>query len=126
MISAEQQFAEKLHSYTRPRPGANSRVKDLVDMVLLIENGAMRTGVLRKAVARTFAVHGSHGLPSFLQDPPAFWTAPFRKMARECGITDELGTAVVKVRGFCAVRLPRTAPAPRKRSEAGKILKRHF
>jgi hypothetical protein len=35
-ISREQQFAEKLHAYTLPRPEGrpNSRVKDLVDMNL--------------------------------------------------------------------------------------------
>ena len=36
MISVEQQFAEKLHAYTLPRlERPNTRVKDLVDMVLL-------------------------------------------------------------------------------------------
>jgi hypothetical protein len=37
-ISKEQQFAEKLHAYTLPRPEdrPNSRVKDLIDMNLLI------------------------------------------------------------------------------------------
>ena len=37
-VSPEEQFAEKLHAYTLPRVGReNSRVKDLVDLVLLIE-----------------------------------------------------------------------------------------
>jgi hypothetical protein len=37
MISREQQFAEKLHAYTLPRPqNQNSRVRDLVDIVLLV------------------------------------------------------------------------------------------
>jgi predicted nucleotidyltransferase component of viral defense system len=37
VISAEQQFAEKLHAYTLPRgERANTRTKDLIDMVLLI------------------------------------------------------------------------------------------
>jgi predicted nucleotidyltransferase component of viral defense system len=40
MISVEQQFAEKLHAYTLPRENrTNTRVKDLIDMVLL---GKMR------------------------------------------------------------------------------------
>ena len=39
MIPREQQFAEKLHAYTLPRQGAaNTRVRDLVDMVLLIQS----------------------------------------------------------------------------------------
>jgi hypothetical protein len=37
MISREQQFAEKIHAYTLPRNTSNSRVKDLVDLALLIE-----------------------------------------------------------------------------------------
>lgn len=36
-ISKEQQFAEKLHTYTKPRIDSdNSRAKDLADMILLI------------------------------------------------------------------------------------------
>jgi hypothetical protein len=35
IISAEQQFAEKLHAYTLPRgERVNTRTKDLIDMVL--------------------------------------------------------------------------------------------
>jgi len=42
MIRREQQFAEKLQAYTLPRPGAmNSRVRDLVDMVLLIQSATL-------------------------------------------------------------------------------------
>jgi hypothetical protein len=38
-LSKEQQFAEKIHAYTLPRDGSrgNSRVKDLVDLMLLIQ-----------------------------------------------------------------------------------------
>src|SRR5207247_428712 len=39
MIAREQQFAEKIHAYTLPRNAANSRVKDLVDLALLIGSG---------------------------------------------------------------------------------------
>lgn len=49
-LSAEQHWAEKLHAYTRPRDGrTNTRVKDLIDLVLLIERetlgGRSRPGV---------------------------------------------------------------------------------
>ena len=37
-ISREQHFAEKLHAYTIPRKTPNSRVRDLVDMILLIDS----------------------------------------------------------------------------------------
>jgi Nucleotidyl transferase AbiEii toxin, Type IV TA system len=41
MIAREQQFAEKIHAYTLPRNIANNRVKDLVDMALLIGSGGL-------------------------------------------------------------------------------------
>jgi hypothetical protein len=41
MITREQQFAEKIHAYTLPRNSVNSRVKDLVDLSLLIGSGGL-------------------------------------------------------------------------------------
>jgi Nucleotidyl transferase AbiEii toxin, Type IV TA system len=41
MIAREQQFAEKIHAYTLPRNASNSRVKDLVDLALLIGSGGL-------------------------------------------------------------------------------------
>ena len=41
MIPSEQQFAEKLHAYTLPRSTPNSRVKDLIDLLLLIRSGKL-------------------------------------------------------------------------------------
>lgn len=39
LINADQQFAEKLHAYTLPRlDRLNTRVKDLIDMLLLLED----------------------------------------------------------------------------------------
>jgi hypothetical protein len=41
MIAREQQFAEKIHAYTVPRSTPNSRVRDLVDLHLLIASGSL-------------------------------------------------------------------------------------
>jgi hypothetical protein len=42
MIPRDQQFTEKLHAYTLPRQGAvNARLRDLVDMVLLIQSATL-------------------------------------------------------------------------------------
>jgi Nucleotidyl transferase AbiEii toxin, Type IV TA system len=55
MIPREQQFAEKLHAYTLPRRGAaNTRVRDLVDMVLLIQSGTLTNDKVAEAVRVTF------------------------------------------------------------------------
>ena len=85
MISREQQFAEKLHAYTLPRPVApNSRVRDLVDMVLLIESGTLSPEQVREALNRTFERRGTHDLPATLTPPSEDWEGPFRALAQEC------------------------------------------
>jgi hypothetical protein len=36
-LSVEQNWAEKFHAYTHPRENAESRVRDLVDLFLILE-----------------------------------------------------------------------------------------
>lgn len=94
-ISKEQQFAEKLHAYTVPRPDApNSRVKDLVDMILLIQMATMDRAVLDRAIQTTFELRGTHAVPQVLPKPPESWTSPFDVMTKECGIELKLSDAV--------------------------------
>ena len=90
MIPREQQFAEKLHAYTLPRQGAeNSRVRDLVDMVLLIQSGTLRSEVVSDAVHITFQRRKTHDLPKALAQPPEDWERPFSALAKECGMLDD-------------------------------------
>lgn len=51
-VSPEEQFAEKkIHAYTLTRVGReNSRVKDLIDLVLLIEHTKLNAARLPKAI----------------------------------------------------------------------------
>ena len=82
-----QQIAEKVHAYTRPRAtGLSSRVKDLVDILLIAELRKMDGPVLHKALKATFDTRKTHALPLHLPDPPSTWTAPFRRLARETGL----------------------------------------
>ncbi len=86
-ISKEQQFAEKLHAYTLPRlEGTNSRVKDVVDMALLLRLGTLDGERLREAIRKTFALRDTHVLPVVLPEPPASWDAPYRALAKECNL----------------------------------------
>ena len=100
-ISVEQQFAEKLHSYTMPRKTQNSRVKDLVDLVLMIEKSKMNDERLRQAVTRTFERRKTHEVSSRLPEPPESWKIPFKKMAEECEITGDISFAIGKISKFC-------------------------
>jgi hypothetical protein len=91
MIPREQQFAEKLHAYTLPRQGAtNSRVRDLVDMVLLIHSGTLARAKVAEAIHLTFDCRGTHALPSMLHLPPTDWQKPYDALAKECGLSGGL------------------------------------
>ena len=90
-VSPEEQFAEKLHAYTLPRTGReNTRVKDLVDLVLLIERTKLDVARLPKAIRETFQRRNTHGIPPTLISPPASWSGPFSEMAAECGLEPDM------------------------------------
>jgi Nucleotidyl transferase AbiEii toxin, Type IV TA system len=100
-LSAEQHWAEKLHAYTLPRDGAtNSRVKDLVDLVLLIELQAMSPTRIHVAVATTFARRGTHAVPIDLPPPPSAWEKPFTALAAECRMAHTLTSAYENVAAY--------------------------
>ncbi len=100
VISQEQQFAEKVHAYTLPRKTPNSRVKDLVDILLLVENGTLKFDRIKNALSETFQKRKTHPIPLDLPEPPEIWKTPFRKMAETCGIPDDIGLAIDKIRQF--------------------------
>ena len=100
MISREQQFAEKLHAYTRPRGDRdNSRVKDLVDLVLLMRT-QMEQHRLRENIERTFARRATHDLPATLAPPPESWRPRFGELAAQCGIDGGLDDVHREVEEF--------------------------
>ena len=87
-ISKAQQFAEKIHAYTFPwGDRTNTRTKDLVDLVLLIERGDPDPADIREALGATFSNRDGHSIPSTLSPPPATWKEDFASMATEAGLT---------------------------------------
>lgn len=101
MIPREQQFAEKLHAYTLPRKGAaNTRVRDLVDMVLLIQSGTLEKVRVGESIRVTFERRKTHSMPSTLPAPPADWQKPYEALARECGLSGQVGDAFEILRTF--------------------------
>ncbi len=90
-ISPEEQFAEKLHAYTLPREGRpNSRVKDLVDLVLLIRTGKLDAMQLRSAIKDTFHRRKTHPVSKMIASPPPAWESVFVELASECGLSTDL------------------------------------
>lgn len=88
IVRVERQMAEKLHALTKPRGrAANTRVKDLVDLVLLLDRGQPDTITVRAAVLATFRQHQTHAIPEALQAPPDGWAAPYAALARDADVT---------------------------------------
>jgi hypothetical protein len=112
-VDRRQHFAEKLHAFTRDygaRP--NTRVKDLVDLVLLIESGLTPDDALAQTVGHVFAVRATHPVPGALPAPPPNWAESYQELAR--GLTDtapELRAALGLVRGFWTALEETTNPA---------------
>ena len=101
MISKEQQFAEKLHAYTLPRSGrSNTRVRDLVDMFLLVRTG-MDAQMVRDAVQAVFERRGTHLPPDHFPVPPDDWAVPFSALAKECGLDADAEDAYKAIAAFC-------------------------
>jgi hypothetical protein len=90
-IPKEQQFAEKLHAYTLPRPEGrpNSRVKDLIDMNLLIQDG-MNLKLLNTALNETYKRRRTHDLNLAAQTPPTSWGATFSSLAIDCDLNPDI------------------------------------
>ena len=87
-IPKPQQFAEKVHAYTFPWSGRiNTRTKDLVDLLLLIERGPLDMTQLRDAIIATFTTRGTHPQPDELPSPPASWKGEFAAMAAEAKVS---------------------------------------
>lgn len=101
IISAEQQFAEKLHAYTLPRgERVNTRTKDLIDMVLLIRGEKLDKDKTAAAVRATFLKRATHDVPRELDPPPAEWEPVFDALAKECDLPLKIREAFELVREF--------------------------
>jgi predicted nucleotidyltransferase component of viral defense system len=101
MISIEQQFAEKLHTYTLLREQrVNTRPKDLIDMVLLLDMRTPKPDDMLHALQKVFKKRGTHPLPRNLTPPPVQWNEQFIEMAVECGLSQNMQENFEKVSKF--------------------------
>lgn len=87
-----QHVAEKLHAYTRIyNDGRRStRVKDLVDLVLIADNSGFEAERLRQAIEETFAFRGTQDVPQSLPNPPEDWRRPYRTLASDTGLAPDI------------------------------------
>ncbi len=87
-VDVHQHAAEKLHAYSRiyahGRP--SSRVKDLVDLVLLVEAGVLDPARLTVRLLQVYDVRDAARPPVELPLPPDSWIEPYAATAAELGI----------------------------------------
>lgn len=99
-LSIEQHWAEKFHAYTRPRETANSRVRDLVDLVLILEHETLVPERLSRAIDATFRRRHTHPVPEVVPAPPPDWSKPLAALAAECELDYTLAAAHERVQAF--------------------------
>lgn len=89
-IPLEAHLAEKLHALSAPRPQGrlNTRVKDIVDVVLMSVHGFPPMPALRKAIAATFGERDSHPFPDTIDIPLPEWALEYRHFALNLGLTE--------------------------------------
>ena len=104
VLPAAQHFAEKVHAYTFPwRDRPNTRVRDLVDLVLLIDTGLLDPAATAAALQLTFARRATHPLPGELPPPPGGWATPFAALAAEVALAERtVDAAFARVSAFFA------------------------
>ena len=77
-----QQFAEKLHAYSRPRDVENTRAKDLADMLWITTRHPFRSQAIIDAGVATFGQE-EHAWPPAPPVPPAAWARQYGALRRE-------------------------------------------
>ncbi len=95
-LPLELQVAEKVHAYTRSYgdSGARStRVKDLIDLVLVASAATLDAATLARALKETFEHRDQHEVPTRLPEPPAQWATPYGVLAREVELPPSLTNA---------------------------------
>ncbi len=97
-----QHLAEKLHALTLPHvTGVSTRVKDLVDIVLISSQSGHRADRIAAAISATFDARHTHTLPSNLPDPPPSWRLTYQRMAAELFLENtDVQIAVDRARRF--------------------------
>ena len=81
-----QQFAEKLHAFTRPRDQENTRVRDLADMIWFMERYTFASDALIAAGEATFERRAEHPWPAPIPTVPDSWARPYAVLRKEMGV----------------------------------------
>jgi hypothetical protein len=94
-LAIEQHVAEKLHAYTRTYAGEkpSSRVKDLVDLVVIARTTAIDAERLERATGAIFERRATHQMPAAVPAPPVDWAPGWRKLVADMPVEGDLRAA---------------------------------
>jgi len=109
IFPVEDHVAQKLHAYTRLRGAAgrqSTRVKDLIDLVLIARAQPFQEQRLRAALAFVFA---GTTPPIAVPPPPRDWGIPYARLARQVGLDPDASAAHAAVARFLGPVLDGTA-----------------
>ena len=98
LIDVNRHAAEKIHAFTRVygnRP--STRVRDLVDLVLLIENDLLDMALTASAIDAVFSQRATHPVPSLLPDPPSSWTDQYANLVADLSVDAQTLTQALEL-----------------------------
>jgi len=100
IIDVNRHAAEKVHALTRDYGDhQNTRTRDLVDLVLLLEYDQLDDRACSLAVRETFTQRATHDVPMHLPDPPPAWVDTYERLASELDMgIRTVGEAMVLLR----------------------------
>lgn len=83
---------KKIHAYTllRRNDNKNSRVKDMIDVFLLIDSDLIDKKLLAKSIKKVFGRRKTHHIPKKLEMFPEEWKKSFEYLAASCGINSKI------------------------------------
>ena len=111
-LPLEQHLAEKVHAYTRlfGAGGSSSRVRDLVDLVLIRSVAAFEAGRVRDELIRTFTARATHAIPNALPLPPPDWRIAYRNLASTVDLAPDISAGHALAAAFLDPVLVGEAP----------------
>jgi predicted nucleotidyltransferase component of viral defense system len=102
VIALEQHIAEKVHAYTATygQEQHSTRIKDLIDILLIADLASPRADRLRASLDATFSTRERQPLPTALPPPPASWVNPYARAAADVGLPIDLNAAHAEAATF--------------------------
>jgi predicted nucleotidyltransferase component of viral defense system len=91
-VAIEQHVAEKLHAYTRTYAAdmPSSRVKDLVDVVVIAHTTSIDADRLTCAIREIFKRRATHPVPDVVPPPPIDWNPGWRRLVANVSAEEDV------------------------------------